>query len=85
MFLFLKASKNILFLFFKNLEQGETIEEAVAREVVEESGIKIGKKITYIGSQPWPYPSQLMIGCLAEAETETITIDEVIVLKKFRL
>jgi NAD+ diphosphatase len=57
------------------IEQGETIEEAVARETIEESGIKVGK-VTYIGSQPWPYPSQLMIGCLAEAQSETIQIDQ---------
>jgi len=57
------------------LEPGESVEEAVRREVLEEVGIKVGK-VTYYGSQPWPYPSQLMIGCYAEALTEDIVLDE---------
>ncbi len=56
------------------LEPGESIEEAVVREVREETGVEVGK-IRYHSTQPWPYPSSLMIGCIAEAETEEITID----------
>jgi NAD+ diphosphatase len=48
------------------VEPGETIEEAVRRETFEESGIRVGK-VTYITSQPWPFLSNLMIGCHAEA------------------
>ena len=56
------------------IEPGETIEEAVRREVMEEAGIKVGA-VYYHSSQPWPYPSSLMIGCHAEAVTTDITID----------
>jgi NAD+ diphosphatase len=56
------------------VEPGETIEEAVAREVLEEAGIRVGA-VRYLASQPWPYPSQLMIGCTAEALSTDITID----------
>jgi len=47
------------------VETGETLEEAVEREVMEETGIRI-KNIRYFGSQPWPYPSGLMVGFMAE-------------------
>jgi NAD+ diphosphatase len=57
------------------MEPGETIEEAVAREVKEEAGIRVGA-VRYIASQPWPFPSSLMIGCLAEALSAAIRIDE---------
>jgi len=53
------------------VEPGETIEHAVAREVFEESGI-IVKNIKYLHSQPWPFPSSLMLGFTAEAVTEKI-------------
>lgn len=56
------------------LEPGESIEEAVAREIAEESGVPIGR-VRYIASQPWPFPSQLMIACVAEATDDAITID----------
>lgn len=56
------------------IEPGETIEQGVRREVFEETGIKTGD-VTYHSSQPWPYPSSLMIGCFAEALSEDITID----------
>lgn len=56
------------------IDQGESIEEAVRREVREEAGIDVGD-VHYHSSQPWPFPSSLMIGCLARAESETITID----------
>ena len=56
------------------MDQAETIEEAVAREVMEEAGIKI-KNVRFHSSQPWPFPSSLMIGCLAEAVTNDISMD----------
>jgi len=56
------------------IEPGETVEDAVRREVMEEAGIRIGR-VTYMASQPWPFPASLMIGCFAEALSEEITID----------
>ena len=57
------------------MDQGESIEEAVAREVMEEAGIQVGA-VRYHSSQPWPFPSSLMIGCHAEAATTEIAFDE---------
>lgn len=57
------------------VEPGESIEEAVAREVFEETGVKVSQ-VRYHSTQPWPFPSSLMIGCIAEASTTDITIDE---------
>jgi NAD+ diphosphatase len=56
------------------MEPGETIEQAVAREVLEEAGIKVGA-VSYVTTQPWPFPSSLMIGMIAEATTTGITLD----------
>lgn len=56
------------------VEPGETIEEAVAREVYEEAGVRV-RDVSYIASQPWPFPSNLMIGCLAHADDPALTID----------
>jgi len=56
------------------VEVGESIEAAVAREVKEESGLDV-RNVRYVASQPWPFPSSLMIGCRAEAQTEVLTID----------
>ncbi|MGL4811596.1 MAG: NAD(+) diphosphatase [Beijerinckiaceae bacterium] len=56
------------------MEPGETIESAVRRETLEETGIACGR-VEYRLSQPWPFPMSLMIGCLAEAENDAITID----------
>ena len=56
------------------VEPGETLEEAVAREVLEESAIRTGR-VTYHSSQPWPFPANIMVGFYAEALTEDITID----------
>ncbi len=55
-------------------EPGETIEEAVRREVREEVGIACGR-VRYFASQPWPFPASIMIGCHAEALAETIVVD----------
>ena len=57
------------------MDQGEAIEEAVAREVMEEAGIRV-KSVRYHSSQPWPFPSSLMIGCHAEADTTGINMDD---------
>lgn len=56
------------------VEPGETIEEAVRRETSEEAGITCGQ-VTYFASQPWPFPSSLMIGAHAQALSREITID----------
>ncbi len=55
-------------------EPGESIEEAVQREVLEEVGVSCGR-VRYFASQPWPFPSSLMIGCHAEAVSEKLVID----------
>ncbi len=57
------------------VDQGESIEEAVAREVMEEAGIRVGQ-VRYHSSQPWPFPSSLMIGCHADAATTEINFDD---------
>ncbi|MXN66847.1 NAD(+) diphosphatase [Stappia sp. GBMRC 2046] len=57
------------------IEPGETVEDAVRREVFEESGIKVGK-VAYRASQPWPFPASLMIGCSGEALSRDIVMDE---------
>lgn len=57
------------------MDQGESIEEAVAREVMEEAGLEV-KNVTYHSSQPWPFPNSLMIGCHAEAKTTQINMDK---------
>ncbi|MGC9368450.1 MAG: NAD(+) diphosphatase [Paracoccaceae bacterium] len=56
------------------VEPGETLEAAVRREVLEESGIRVGA-VSYLASQPWPFPASLMVGCRGEALTRDITID----------
>jgi len=56
------------------VEPGETIEEAVAREIHEEAGVRV-RDVKYIASQPWPFPSQLMIGCTSVADDPTLNID----------
>jgi NAD+ diphosphatase len=56
------------------VEPGETLEAAVRREVFEESGIKVGQ-VSYLASQPWPFPASLMFGCQGEATSSEITID----------
>ncbi len=56
------------------VEPGETIEAAVRREVLEESGIQVGE-VRYLSSQPWPFPNSLMFGCEGLATSTKITID----------
>ena len=56
------------------IDQGESIEEAVRREVQEEAGIQVDA-VRYHSSQPWPFPSSLMIGCHGLAASTDITID----------
>jgi NAD+ diphosphatase len=56
------------------VEPGETLEEAVAREVLEESAVRV-TDVRYQASQPWPFPSSLMLGFRARAETAAIRID----------
>jgi NAD+ diphosphatase len=56
------------------LEPGESVEAAVARELHEEAGICVAD-VTYIASQPWPFPSSLMIGCHARALDDALIID----------
>lgn len=56
------------------IEAGESIEEAVARELKEEAGV-VATSIRYIASQPWPFPSQLMIACIATVADDMVTLD----------
>jgi NAD+ diphosphatase len=56
------------------MEPGETVEAAVRREVAEETGILCGA-VSYLASQPWPFPASLMLGCRAEAVSQEITLD----------
>ncbi|TDZ37167.1 Peroxisomal NADH pyrophosphatase NUDT12 [Colletotrichum sidae] len=56
------------------IEPGESIEESVRREVLEESGVRVGRVVIH-SSQPWPYPASLMIGAIAQALPDGETID----------
>lgn len=56
------------------MEPGETMEAAVRREVMEETRVRVGA-VRYLASQPWPYPSSLMLGAAGEALDETIILD----------
>jgi NAD+ diphosphatase len=56
------------------LEPGETLEDAVRREVAEETGVRVGE-VTYFGNQPWPLPASLMLGFLGRAESDAIAVD----------
>ncbi|MBZ6378344.1 NADH pyrophosphatase [Pacificimonas flava] len=57
------------------VEHGESLEEAVRREILEEAGVRTGR-VAYVASQPWPFPYSLMMGAFAEAETTDIRVDE---------
>jgi NAD+ diphosphatase len=56
------------------VEPGESVEEAVARELMEEAGIAV-RDVRYVASQPWPFPGSLMIACLARAESDALRLD----------
>lgn len=56
------------------VEPGETLESAVRREVWEETGVRIGA-VRYLASQPWPFPANLMMGCIGYATSDQITLD----------
>jgi NAD+ diphosphatase len=56
------------------LEPGETLEDAVRREVAEETGVRVGE-VTYFGNQPWPLPASLMLGFFGLADSMEITVD----------
>ncbi len=58
------------------VEPGETLEAAVRREVFEEAGIEVGE-VSYLSSQPWPFPASLMFGCAGRALGRDIRIDPV--------
>ena len=55
------------------LEPGETVEEAVARELFEEAGVR-ATRVRYVTSQAWPFPAQLMLACIAEVQSGVLTI-----------
>jgi NAD+ diphosphatase len=56
------------------VEPGESIEEAVARELMEEAGVAVGD-VRYVASQPWPFPGSLMIACIGRAASDAIILD----------
>jgi NAD+ diphosphatase len=70
-----RYAKNMYSTLAGFLEPGEDIEHAVRREVLEETGLKVGR-VSYHASQPWPFPHSLMIGCIAHAETTDVVIDK---------
>lgn len=57
------------------VDPGETLEQAVAREVFEEAGVEV-TQVRYIASQPWPFPASIMLGFIADASTEHLMIDK---------
>lgn len=69
-----RSSKPIYTTLAGFVEAGERVEDTVRREVMEEVGITLGQ-MTYFGSQPWPFPAQLMLGFIAEYESGEIQID----------
>jgi NAD+ diphosphatase len=56
------------------IEPGETVEDAVRREIREEAGVRVGR-VAYLATQPWPFPASLMIGCLAQSLSSELDID----------
>lgn len=70
-----KRNSNIYSCIAGFVETGETIENAVYREVLEETGIKV-KNIRYVGSQSWPFPDQLMLAFRAEYDSGEISVQK---------
>jgi len=70
-----QRNQNIYACIAGFIEAGESVEHAVAREIFEETGLKV-KNIRYFGSQSWPFPSQLMMGYTAEWESGEIKVQE---------
>lgn len=70
-----QRNQNIYACIAGFMEAGETAEQAVAREIMEETGIEV-KNIKYFGSQSWPFPSQLMLGFTAEYESGELKLQE---------
>lgn len=58
------------------VEPGETLEHAVQRELTEECGVRV-KNLTYVGSQPWPFPHSLMLGFIGEDAGGELRVDGV--------
>lgn len=59
------------------IEPGETVEEACCREAKEETNVAVNpENVVYHSSQPWPYPSQLMMGCIATAHSSEIVLND---------
>ena len=56
------------------VEPGEGLEEAIAREIWEEAGVRV-RDVRYVASQPWPFPSSLMLAAHAYADDDALTID----------
>ena len=57
------------------VEVGESLEEAVSRELYEEAGVRT-TTVRYVASQPWPFPASLMVACMAEVASDALTLDE---------
>lgn len=69
------GSANIYTVLAGFVEPGENLEQAVTREVLEETGVAV-RNVRYFASQSWPFPASLMVGFMAEAVSETITMDD---------
>lgn len=80
-----RASRVVYSTLAGFVEAGESVEQCIRREVMEEVGLTLGK-LEYFYSQPWPFPSQLMLGFIAEYESGEIIIDpaEIVDAKWFR-